>query len=83
MGSGGMRSRVRRIFLIFHNPMVRPVALGGFVLPKASMITVKATGKTCPACSRLHIPLGNVGDEPMGGWYGPQLAPTHPNKDRH
>jgi hypothetical protein len=30
------------MFLIFHNPMVRPVALGGAVLPKASMITVKA-----------------------------------------
>jgi hypothetical protein len=52
VGSGGVRSRMRRIFLIFHNPMVGPVALGGAMLLKASMITVKAThvrGMLAPA----------------------------------
>jgi hypothetical protein len=37
---------------MFHNPMVRPVALGGSVLPKASMLTMKAThvrGTLAPA----------------------------------
>jgi hypothetical protein len=43
VGSGGVRSRVRTIFLIFHNPMVRPVTFGGSVLPQASIIAVKAT----------------------------------------
>jgi hypothetical protein len=43
VGSGGVRSRMRRIFLIFHNSMVRPAAFGGAVLRKASMRTVKAT----------------------------------------
>lgn len=42
VGAGGVRSRVRRIFLRFYNPTVRPVAFGGAVLPMASMITVKA-----------------------------------------
>jgi len=43
VGSGGVRSRVRRIFAMFHNPLLRPVALGGSVPSKAFMITVQAT----------------------------------------
>jgi hypothetical protein len=37
---------------MFHNPLVRPVTFGGAVLPKAFMITVKATymsGMLAPA----------------------------------
>ena len=37
---------------MFHNPRVRPVALGGAVLPKASMTIVQAThvrGMPAPA----------------------------------
>ena len=68
---------------MFHNPMVRPVDLGGSALPKASMIAVKVTGKTCTADSRLRIAPWNVGNERVGGCSSPPLAPIHSEKDGH
>jgi hypothetical protein len=65
---------------MFHNPLLRPVALGGSVPPKAFMITVQATHvRGMPA---LAHPLRQRGEmHPRAGAPAPPLAPPHPEKD--
>src|SRR5882724_7173719 len=82
VGSGGMLSRIRRIFPIFHNSFVKTARFRWFRSPKG-LDEHGGHGKDVHACPRLRIPPRYVGYEPMGGWYGPQLAPTHPKKDGH
>jgi hypothetical protein len=59
VGGGGVRSRVKRIFHRFHNPMVRRVTFSGSALPKASMITVRP--HTCAAGPSLRNPVRAMG----------------------